>query len=281
MKKSIASAALAGLLLAAAPADVPPSSHTEEMLDSPGGHPIAILLPGTARRVVEAKDGYVKVVLEGWIRQEGTPPRVEAPAVSPPPPVPLTTTAATGTEPAPGTSLSGRIEIRLASKEIRYGAGARVMLLGNVAELEPRRVALASSYQTEVRDLEAQIAKLEAEKRRALNSSDNLTQASNNLDQAKASLARKNQELGSIQKKYATLGDALAEEFKVAEVAADPGGQYHLDGLAAGEYRLRAWFSEQGSDYGWYVPASVPAQKGTVLDLSASKPGQDPFLQAP
>jgi hypothetical protein len=155
------------------------------------------------------------------------------------------------------------------------------MLLGNVTELETRRGALASAYQSEVRELQAQITELEAAKRKALNSTDNLTQASKNLDQAKASLARKTQELDAIQKKYATLGEALAEPFKVAEDTADPGGEYHLDGVAAGEYRLRAWFSDQGSEYRWYVPASVAAQKATVVDLSAAKAGPDPFLQAP
>jgi hypothetical protein len=277
MKKSIAGAILAGLLLGAAPADLPPSTHTEELLDSPGGRPVAVLLPGSARRVVEAKDGYVKVVVEGWIRQEGAP-QAEAPAVTAPPPLPAPTPAA---PPAPVASLAGRIEIRLKNKGVRYGSGARVMLLGNLAELEPRRVALASTYQEEVKDLEAQIAQLEADKRRALNSSENMTQASNNLDQAKAALVRKNRELGAIQQKYSTLGDALVEPYKVAEVAADPSGEYHLDGLAPGEYRLRAWFSDQGLEYRWYVPASVSAQKATILDLSSDKAGQDPLLQSP
>jgi hypothetical protein len=278
MKKSIAGAILAGLLLGAAPADLPPSTHTEELLDSPGGRPVAVLLPGSARRVVEAKDGYVKVVVEGWIRQEGAPPQSEAPAVTAPPPLPAPTPALPAASVA---SLAGRIEIRLKNKEVRYGSGARVMLLGNLAELEPRRVALASAYQAEVKDLEAQIAQLEADKRRALNSSENMSQASSNLDQAKAALVRKNRELGAIQQKYSTLGDALVEPYKVAEVAAGPGGEYHLDGIAPGEYRLRAWFSEGGAEYRWYVPASVSAQKGTILDLNSDKAGQDPLLQAP
>ncbi|MCI0408226.1 MAG: hypothetical protein L0191_06640 [Acidobacteria bacterium] len=269
MKMSIGSAILAGLLLGAVPGGLPPSTHTDDLLDSPGGHPIAILLPGTARRVVETRDGYVKVVVEGWVRQEGAPAILEVPPPASPSPPP---------EPV---SLSGRIEIRLPTKEIRYGAGAHVTLLGNLTELEPRRAVLATAYQSEVRDLEAQIAQLETAKRQALNSSDNLTQASKKLDQAKASLARKSQELGAIQKKYGTLGDALAEEFKVAEVSADPGGEYHLYGVAPGEYRLRAWFSDQGSEYRWYLPASVSAQKSTVLDLGAAKVGQDPFLQSP
>jgi hypothetical protein len=277
MKRTLAGAILAGLLLGAAPAEIPPSSHTEELLDSPGGHPVAVLLPGTARRVVEAKDGYVKVVVEGWIRQGAIPPQAEVPPATPPP-LPAPAPAA---PPEPVASLSGRIEIRLVNKQVRYAAGARVLLLGNVAELEPRRLALASAYQSEVKGLEAEIAQLEADKRRALNSSENLTQASNNLDQAKAALVRKNSEFGAIQTKYATLADALVEPYKVAEAAAGPGGEYRLEGLAPGEYRLRAWFSEPGAEYRWYVPASVSAKKATVLDLSSAKAGLDPMLQAP
>jgi|GEM_PF-3224292 len=278
MRRSLVSAVLAGLLLGASPGDLPPSTHTEDLLDAPGGHPVAILLPGTPRRVLEAKEGFVKVVVEGWIRQEGPAPKTDAlPAVADP----LPPSSPAAPEVAPVASISGRVEIRLPTKEVRYGAGARVMLLGKVTELEPRRVGLASAYQAEVRELQAQITELEAAKKKALNSSDNLTQATKNLDQAKASLARKTQDLEAIGKKYATQGEALAESFKVAEVTADPGGEYHLDGVAAGEYRLRAWFSDQGSEYRWYVPASVTARERTVVDLSAAKPGPDPFLQVP
>ena len=279
MKMSIASAMLAGLLLGAAPADVPPATHTDDLLDAPGGHPIAILLPGTARKVVEAKDGYVKVVVEGWIRQEGAGSVVEAP----PAPTGSVVQAPPASTPSatPVASLSGRIEIQLPTKEIRYGAGARVLLLGNLAQLEPRRAELAAAYQSEVRDLEAQIAQLEAAKRKALNSSENLNQASKNLDQAKASLARKTQELGAIKAKYGALGDSLAEKFKVADTLADPGGEYHFVGVAPGEYRLRAWFSDQGAEYRWYLPASVSAQQDTLLNLTSATPGQDPFLRTP
>jgi hypothetical protein len=273
MRLSITCLILAGLSLGAVLADdPPPSSHSDEMLDAPGGHLIAIVLPGTARRIVETKQGYVKVVVEGWIRQEEAPKNAET-APPPPPAVP--------SAPMSAQSISGRIEVRLASKEVRYGAGARVMLLGNIAELEPRRVALASAYQSEVRDLQAEIAALQAAKHQALNSSENFTQATKSLDQTKSSLARKSQELGAIQDKYEKLGESLVQQFKVAEVDADPGGEYHLEGMAPGEYRLRAWFSDQGSDYRWYLPASVTAQKNTVLDLSGAKAGQDPFFQGP
>src|SRR5437867_5823186 len=237
MKTLSVCAILAGISLAGALAGETPSSHPDEVLDAPGGRPIAILLPGASRHIVEEKDGYLKVVVEGWIRSEAP----EAPGRQGTDPAP------TGNQPASSkegevsslaspseTSLSGRIEIRLGSGEIRYGAGARVLALGNVAELEARRSTLSTAYRSESRDLQDQIQTLEAEKRQALNSSDNLAQATQNLDRAKVRLDKASKELGSLQEKYVALGEALLLEFKVAEAFADPGGVYRMVGLSPG-----------------------------------------------
>jgi len=271
MKRSVTLALLAVLLLVALLA-AQPLSRTEEVLDAPGGHPIAILLPGTSPRVVQEEGGYAKVVVEGWMRVEqagpaapGTPPAPEAPPRATPAP----------------SSVTGRIQVRLPSKEVRYGAGARVMLLGRPDELEARRAALVASYQKEVAALREKAGAYEAAKRQALNSSDNLSRATKNLDQAKSDLARNAREIEQVQEKYEALEETLLQEFKVCESTADPSGDYRLQGFGPGAYRLRAWFTDQGSPYRWYVPVQVLADQSTPLDLMSSKAGEDAFLTLP
>jgi len=92
-------------------------SAPEEVLEVPGGKPIALLLPGAVRSTLETREGYVRVRLEGWVRLPGTgiPPAIPGPTPAP--------AAAPG---AGGDALSGTIVATLGSGEVRYGAGARV-----------------------------------------------------------------------------------------------------------------------------------------------------------
>src|SRR5437867_95930 len=278
MKSLMVLMLLSGASLSGVLAEEVRSAGGEEVLETPGGHPIAVLLPGAVRRTLEEKDGYVRIVVEGWVRagapsvQGAIPPPTFPPPIQPP--------AAPGPSPV-APEVSGRITLRLASGEVRYGAGARIMLLGKAAQLEAKRVALVSSYQQESRALREEIVALEIEKRQALNSSDNFTRAGQNLDAAKRRLATKQGEFQALEAKYDAREQALLEEFKVVEVSADPGGAYRVGGIVPGEYRVWATFSEGPSVYRWYRPLTVEGERGLTLDLAAGKAGDDPFLVGP
>ena len=245
---------------------------TEELLEAPGGHPVAILLPGATVRRGEQKDGYVHVVVEGWVRAEE--PSAPATPPQPEPSVPIPSPDSRG-------AVSGRITLKLASGDIRYGAGSRVMLLGNVQRLEVQRGELAAAFQTEGRALREEIAALEARKASALSSSENFTKASQNLDRTKSQLAGKTREYQSLQARFAARELALLEEFKTAETFADPAGAYRLEVRAPGEYRIWASYAEGDLVYRWYLPVSVGKEGTVTLDLVAGKPGNDPFLASP
>jgi len=285
MKQFLALAVLAALFITGALSEGASVTHPEEVLDIPGGRAVAILLPGAPRRVLEEKNGYVRVAVEGWIRI----PRPLAAGAGEPAPVSDGSTAPIRSEVSlqPGTpvqgatTLAGRIIIRIASGEIRYGAGGRVLALGSVEELEARRGSLAAAYQTERRDLQEQIQSLQNEKAGALSSSENLNQATRRLDRAKAGLAQKNLDLQALEVKVAAREAALVEEFRIAETFADSNGAYSLGSLPAGACRIWAVFSDSGLTYRWYVSATLSEGKADTLDLTAAKAGENPFLQAP
>jgi hypothetical protein len=268
---------LAGLTVLPVPAEESRTTTTEEILDAPGGRPVAILLPGAVARRGEEKDGYVRVVVEGWIRASSQAPSLETPSA---PVVPKPAPAGSAA-PEVAKAISGRITLKLATGEIRYAAGSKVLLLGDPQRLEVRRAELAQAYQTEGRGLREEIAALEARKAGALNSSENFTQASQNLDRAKSQLAAKNRELQALQAKFAGKEQALLEEFKTAETFADPGGVYRLEAPASGEYRVWASYAEGDRIYRWYLPAIVGSSAPVSLDLAAGKPGENPFLASP
>jgi len=270
-------ALLAGLAVPPAPAGESRATTTEEILETPGGRPVAILLPGAVARRGEEKEGYVRVVVEGWMRVSPQASSLEAPSA---PAAPLSPPAGGAAATEVARAVSGRITLKLPTGEIHYAAGSKVLLLGDPQRLEVRRAELAQAYQSEGRALREEIAALEARKAGALNSNENFTQASQSLDRTKKQLAAKNRELQSLQAAFAGKEQALLEEFKTAETFADPGGVYRLEPPVPGEYRVWASYAEGDRMYRWYLPALV-GDSAVTLDLAAGKPGEDPFLASP
>src|SRR5213594_3359141 len=251
-------------------ADTPSVVGEEVVLDAPGGHPIAILLAGAHRTNGDVRDGFVRVTLEGWIRL----PADAAPA-SPleAPPVGV------GTEPAlTAPALSGNVTTLLPSGEIHFGAGARIVLLGQCEDLEAQRLSLESRYRIEQEDLKKEGEALALEQQRALNSSDNLHEATQRLDRSKATLAARKRKSEKLLETYREKLEDLFRRHQVAETTADARGWYRFPKLSPGSYRLLAVSTVGESVHRWYVPVGMPATGGVQLDLSESSTGTDPYL---
>ena len=270
-------------LLAVAALAFIPAPETEpggpvELLDAPGGRPIAILLSGPRPRVLEQREGYVKVALEGWVRASGA-----TDATTPPPALSPGGGTEAGAAAPTAASVSGAVLVTLPGGEVRKGAGARVVLLGKIEELEAARRELVAAYQPAAQKLREEIAGLEAKRRAALNSSDNLGQATKSLDRSKSDLAAKKKDLASLQATMASREGKLVAEHALGETRADADGSFRFAGVSPGEYRLWAIYSENdATDYRWYLPARVESGSGgTALDLVARVPGEDPFLTIP
>ncbi len=268
------------ILLAVAALTLAPAADSEhgnpaEVLDAPGGRPVAILLAGAQPRVLEQREGYVRIALEGWVRASGSVDTAPAapPAGSAPPDNPQTA--------GPG-AIVGSIVVTLSGGEVRKGAGARLALLGKVAELEAARRDLAADYQPEARRIEEEIARLEARRRASLNSTDNLGQATQSLDRAKRDLAARQKDLAALQATYEGREGVLVQRYAQQEVRAGEDGSFRFAGVAPGEYRLWAIYSvNEATDYRWYLPVRVGPGTDASMDLASRKPNEDPFLTIP
>jgi hypothetical protein len=250
--------------------DRPSSGNEVVVLDAPGGRPVAVLLSGASRRLGEEREGFVRVTVEGWIRLPSEPAR-ESPAPGPPFSKP---TASEPSEPI----LSGQIKAPLPSGEVRYGAGARIVILGSVPDLEARRQEIKSRYGREEAALETEIESLRRQESQSLNSSDNFTQAARRSDRLKAQVAAKTAERKKLPEKYALEVDELFRDFQVAETTADPGGRYSFTTLPPGSYRLLAVFSLEGKIHRWYLPLEVSGPGGLRVDLDNDNRGTDPYF---
>jgi len=242
----------------------------EEVLDAPGGKPIAILLPGAVRSTVETREGYARIHLEGWVRLPGTASPTAGPGPAPvAPPAPPE---------VPRGALSGTVAAALSSGEIRYGAGARVAVLGPAEGLEPAWRDLKAGFEKEKADLEGRILDLKDREKGALASSENLTEATQSLDRARRSRVEAEKEREELRERYARKVDDLFRRHQVAEVAADIGGRYSFPALPKGKHYLLAILTTGEGVRRWYLPVEVGAQGGTIQDLRPDSTGPDPYF---
>jgi hypothetical protein len=260
----IASLLLLPLLVSAPGASEPSAGRaTLELLDAPGGKVTAVLLPGAPTRILEQREGYVRVVVEGWIR--ATEGGASGPAPAPAPPA------------AAGPALAGRIETPGKSGERRPGAYARVAVLAASEQLDRDREALQRAYRSERESLERRIGELEAAGKKALNSSDNMTEAARRADQIRSELAGRRKELEGLDARFAGQAGELYRKHQLAETVADPGGNFVFPSLPPGRYRLAVTASDASSTWHGYAPAEVPPGGGGWVDLTADEAKNTPF----
>jgi hypothetical protein len=244
-----------------------PSSPTEEVLDAPGGKPIAILLPGAETTRGESKEGYVRIRLEGWVRAGS--------AAVPGVPVGLAS-GIDGAVAAP--ALSGTVAAHLESGEIRYGGGAHVAVLGPAPELDRAWTELKAGYEKDQQGLTNRILALDRREKEALASSDNFTQATQNLDRIRAERRSAGKQREALRERYAARAEELFRRFQRAESAADAAGRYSIASLPAGAYRILATMTADQVVRRWYVPVEVTPNGGAILDLQSTDAGPDPFF---
>ncbi len=267
--KALAVLLLVPFLFSPAPAGET-AAAPEEVLDAPGGKPVAILLPGAARSTMETREGYVRIRLEGWVRLPGTASSTAAPDPEPVSPSPMPE--------VPRRALAGTVAATLSSGEIRYGAGARVAVLGPADDLEPAWRNLKEEFEREKTGLEERILGLKEREKKALSSTDNLTEATRILDRTRRMRVEAEKGREGIRERYARSVEDLFGRHLVEETAADPEGRYSFPALPPGKYWLLAVLTTGEGVRRWYLPVEVGAQGGTIQDLRSDHTGPDPYF---
>jgi hypothetical protein len=244
-----------------------------DLLDAPGGNPIAVLLPGgNPLPTGEARDGYIQVALVGWVRSPGRVPRPGAAPEVPPAPRGIPQSAI--------PSLSGTVAASLPTGELRYGSGARVAVLGPKEELDGAWNELKKGYEKEMAAAEGKVQEARNQEKNALSSSDNLTQASQNLEKTRKALRQAERERQEVRDRFASRAEDLLRTHQVAETLADSAGHYAFSGIPPGAYRLFAVFTLGEAERRWFLPVEATAAGGVRVDLKGDETGPDPYFGA-
>jgi hypothetical protein len=247
------------------------------LLDAPRGAWLAEVRADAPFQVVEERDGWRHVRLDGWIRVGSTPQGDAAP--SPGAAAPGSTvllSAAPPAAPAAGASLSGILTPLPGMEPSTLGTNLVVWLLGDPERLDADHKVIGEECRKSLAAQDALIADLDATLRNALNSSDNFRQAASRNDRAKSDLAAarkdRDRELAGCRDK----ADQLFSTRALLRTLSDGSGRFEFQGLAPGRYRVVATERNGSLARGWSLTARVEKAGPVVVEARVAA-GPDPY----
>jgi hypothetical protein len=237
------------------------------LLDGPRGAWLGEIRVDAPLQVVEEKEGWRHVRLDGWIRVGSSPAAETAPGPEAPVPHALQ---------AQGTSLSGVLTALPGMEPATPGTNLVVWLLADSDTLAADHQALGETCRKTLAALDARIAELNDTLRHALNANDNFRQAASQNDHAKSDLAAaqksRDKEIAGCREK----ADELFSTRALTRTLSDGAGRFDFQGLAAGRYRVVATERNTTGARAWSLAADVNGAKPMVLEARAAA-GPDPY----
>jgi hypothetical protein len=291
----------AAAVLAAAVAGAIVGAGTPEilLLDAPRGAWLARLRGDAPLVVLEERDGWRRIRLEGWIPPAGpegaAPPAGAVPPAAPAapvaaPPAAVTAPPAAGTHapaavPAtqaapptaiPGATISGVLIAPPGQESAGPGAGLLVLLAGDLDRLDAEHRRAGEECREKLAQDDARLAEIETVLKKALNSSDNFQTAAGRYDRAKADKASAQKGRSADLAACRERADALFQEHAVARAITDGLGRFELPGVSPGRYRVVATDRGQPDPRTWSIDCRVDGSLPIVLDPRSGR-GPDPY----
>jgi len=242
-----------------------------QLFDAPRGAWLAEARPDAAIVVVEERDGWKRVRIEGWVPAGA----VGGPAAAPQG-ADASEGAAAAVPPAAGARIQGVLMPTKGMVPATVGANLVVLLIADVEKYEGERQTLETPCRSRVEAQDQAAAVAQALVNAAFNSTNNFTEASHRYDRAKADLAAAKKGRAAAVKDCLDQADALAERYAVSRAPSDSAGRFEFSGLGPGAYRIVASDHRDGVDRAWAFDATTTTGATVVLDpIAAAAP--DPY----
>jgi len=248
-------ALLAGSLLVADGGSVI-LTETAEITTTPGAERFGVLLAGSPVRVLEARDGWMRVSVEGWIPADGA---TAAPAAPEPRPSPAPAAAA--------VSLSGSVFVTDRGRTI-VGAGIALRLVSDPERIRRKLDESRSACGSRRGALEDEARELKDKASRSLSAIENTTTAFEAYDEAKRRRRAVLASLRSLDQECLSEEESIVESGTVARTLSDPHGGYAFSGVAPGRYLLAAALETEEHREIWQVDVELAAGTSPTIDLT-------------
>jgi len=249
------------------------------LFDAPRGAWMAEVRPDAPVVVIEERDGWRHVRVEGWIPVRDGSPAVVAPAAAvgaAPAPSPVAASAA-GAPAAAGASVRGVLAPRPGMTPSTVGANLVVILVGDLERLDAEQASIGTRCRVTIQDLDRQLVEIQGRVDAALNSTNNFTEASRRFDRAKAERAAAKSARAAALKGCFDESDALYDRYAVARVGSDTTGQYEFRGVADGAYRVVARDRQADTARIWALPCAVAGGAPITIDAVTAPVAPDPY----
>src|SRR5262245_35127616 len=263
------------------------------LFDGPRGRWLAEVRPDAALQVIEERDGWRHVRIDGWVpsRQaaggEGAAPAaVPDPLAGNPPPGPTAAAETAGSAAPPMTvpavppapeaaTLAGVLVPLPGMVPATPGANLVVVLIAEPPRFDADYDAVSTGCRAKVEAQDARIAATQEHANKALNSTNNFAEASKRYDRAKAEVATAKKEREATQTTCLDEIDTLVERHAVDRAPTDSIGRFEFKGVKPGAYRVIGRDRREGAIRAWSYDAVVSGPG--LLKLDPTTPVPDPY----
>jgi len=229
------------------------------LLDAPRGAWLGELRKDAPVQVIEERDGWRRIRIEGWVRD-----------TAPLPP------GAPGAAAPSMAVLRGVLTPRPGMQPATVGGGLAVLFVPDLPGTDAAHRALGEPCRAALAEIDTRLAALQDEVQASLNSSSNFKEAAQRNDRAKAALAAAQKERTDRLADCRGQAEAFFSERAVARTVSDAAGRFEISGLAPGRYRVVAMERTAAGARGWSMSADVPGGADARLEGRAAD-GPDPY----
>lgn len=248
------------------------------VFDAPRGAWLGELRRDAPIQVIEERDGWRHIRIEGWVH-DGAPLPPGASSSAPPAagigsPAPAAAPPA-GTTPS-ATTLRGLLTPRPGMEPATVGGGLAVLFLPDPDATDAAHRTLGEPCRAALADLDKRLVTLDQDVQASLNSSSNFKEAAQRNDRAKAALAAAQRERADRLSACRGQAEAFFSGRAVARTVSDAAGRFEIAGLSPGRYRVVAMERTPSGARGWSMSAAIPQAAETPLEGGAAD-GPDPY----
>ena len=236
-------------------------STVADLTSDPDGARLGLLLPGAQVEILETREGWARVKVEGWVRaEEGWQDGGASPAARPAPPAPVPAAA-----PA---HLEGSVFVTGKKGKGIVGAGIAVRLITDTPASRASLAEARAACRETAGALMAEIEALQKQAETMLSKPADATTAFQGYDAAKRQKAEKMKQLVVVDRECMNGLDAAADRHAARRAVTDAEGRFRFDAVAAGSWLVHAWLDADEMRHEWDVPLQVAEGAAVQLDLT-------------
>lgn len=234
------------------------------LLDLPKGSWLATVRGDASVTVLEEKEGWRRVRLEGWMM--AVPGSAEGRGAS------------QGSASAPAATGGARI-VGVLGPDIRTGgapgAGLLVLLARESPALDAEHRKGGEECGDSVKEADRRIEVLNEDLRRALNSSNNFRDATTRNDAVQRRLKDAEAERRRVVEECRGRAEAIFQKHAVSRAISDGNGSFAFEDVAPGRYRVVAFDASEARPRSWSLGCAIEGGGSRVLDPSADRTAVD------